>query len=263
VVEIGYGCDAHFPQYAALHTDSGYLRLTCGPQTTWGTSVVLLPVVWEQGRSGPTQGAPLQITACQEQAGILTLVFHSAFAGLIVTGSLRFARPHAQEMQVDVQVGVKGRVALNQEHAREAFKMVMLSSMHLSADCWDTDLAFIGTETFPLPDNDNWLLPAPHTRPLLSPHTFGLRGGRSRWQPRLPAPTIRIAALQGDIDNLQGGPVLERNEWQVGGWISSPGSGARGGPNSDNVGMWAVDTSVCQTDTFLSRFWRYSITATV
>ena len=271
MLQIGYGEDGHFPQYAALHTESGYLRLACGTKTTWGTSVVLLPIVWEQGHSGPTQGAPIQITDCQEHKGSLTIAFQSDIAGLAVAGRLRFAPPRPDKIQVDVAVSAKGKVALSQEHAHKAFKMVMLSSMHLNADYWDTDQVFVGAESFPLPDKDCWLLPAPHPRPLPAPYTFGLRGGRSRWQKRLPSPTIRITALQSDMEDredqagAQGAKEqkaerkgverkrIERSEWQVGGWVSSPGSGARGGPNSDNVAMWAIDTSVSQTDSFLSR----------
>lgn len=47
ILEIGYGSGMDFPQYAALHLDSSYFRMVCGPQCDWGTSAVLIPPFWE------------------------------------------------------------------------------------------------------------------------------------------------------------------------------------------------------------------------
>jgi hypothetical protein len=57
LVEISYGRDRQFVQYAALHTESSYFRLVFGPDSGWGTSVVLLPSFWSGGQY--YQGAPI------------------------------------------------------------------------------------------------------------------------------------------------------------------------------------------------------------
>ena len=48
ILEISYGSDSDYPQYAALHLDSSYLRMNYGPGSGWGTSVVLFPSFWER-----------------------------------------------------------------------------------------------------------------------------------------------------------------------------------------------------------------------
>ena len=235
VVEIAYGSAGRFPQYAALHTDSSYLRLTGGSATTWGTSVVLLPVVWQARRAGPTQGAPITITSCQEEdAGTFVLAFNGCIAGLRVTGSLRFFPPIVTRFQVDAAVAVSGATALNVAHASESFKTVMLSSMRVRPDVWDTDRAFAGAKTRDIPAPGHWIF-----SPSLECHTFGLRGGGSRWQRDRPAPSVAITSSES---------------LAVAGWVSAPGRGRTGGPNSDNVALWAAHDHV-QTS------WRYTITA--
>ena len=234
VMEIAYGRDKHFPQVAALHLDSSYLRLNCGPGSTWGTSVILLPVVWEAGKAGPTQGGRIRVTASRTPGGELLCGFFGAIAGLDVEGSLRFYPPDANGFCVDVRVCVNGKAVLNLDYADEAFKTVMLSSMYLDDDCWDTDRAYVGAAAFALPAYDAWIVPTPQTN-----DTLGLRGGVSKWQEGLPAPTIDI---------------LSPCPMRISGWISRPDAGAGGGPNSDNVALWASESHVRPA-------WEYRITA--
>src|SRR5205823_6620028 len=56
-LRVHHGAGDHYPQYAALHLDSSYLRLADGPASGWGTSVILLPSFWSGGRL--QQGAPV------------------------------------------------------------------------------------------------------------------------------------------------------------------------------------------------------------
>jgi len=43
ILEIAYGSGTNFNQYAALHLDSSYFRMNWGPDSEWGTSVILAP----------------------------------------------------------------------------------------------------------------------------------------------------------------------------------------------------------------------------
>ena len=68
-----------------------------------------------------------------------------------------FATPAANRLRVEVAVSVTGKTRLETGHAREAFKTVMLSSMHFAPDLWDTDRAFAGDETRDIPDPNQWI----------------------------------------------------------------------------------------------------------
>ncbi len=62
IIEIAYGNGTDFPQYAALHLESSYLRMNYGPDSGWGTSVILLSFLLEEGHllSGSTDHSYLE-----------------------------------------------------------------------------------------------------------------------------------------------------------------------------------------------------------
>jgi hypothetical protein len=127
-----------------------------------------------------------------------------------------------------VKLSLDGRVTLNHHRPFEMFKPVMLSSMHVAADKWDAESAFVDRQSFQVPER-KWII-----QPYATGRTFGLRGGTSRWQTCGPAPTIKIA-----FDT----PMM------ITGWVTPSDD-----PNDDNIGFWAA------TDRML-RSWQYSIIA--
>ncbi|MCS7286952.1 MAG: hypothetical protein RMK30_08135 [Anaerolineae bacterium] len=224
VLEIAYGSGTHFPQYGALHLESSYFRLNYGPNSEWGTSIILLPAFWSNGVYH--QGAP--ITASWKVMGSnLQLAITGTIASLSVRAQVDLFPPAAESMSAQVAVTVEGSVPLDSRPG-EAFKPVMLSSMHISPTIWDTQAAFAGCQTWPIPES-GWLIPP---TPPVSTSFFGLLGGTSEWKPN--APTIWI--------------VMDR-PMQVAGWVT-----ASHDPNDDNVGLWAAAEAVLPS-------WRYRIIA--
>jgi len=108
----------------------------------------------------------------------------------------------------------------------EAFKPVMLSSMHISSTQWDTQAVFIGTQTNSFPSS-GWII-----QPPITTRDFGLQGGTSAWKTN--APTIEIILSQGR---------------QVTGWVTQSTD-----PNSDNVGFWCATNKVLPS-------WSFNVTA--
>jgi hypothetical protein len=121
---------------------------------------------------------------------------------------------------------VQGTLPLAQRPG-DAFKPVMLSSMHISRAHWDTQAALAGGRTFPIPEQ-GWIVPSP-----VAAARFGLQGGRSSWQAH--APTIEV--------------VLQR-PLPITGWVT-----ASHDPNDDNVGWWAAADQVVPA-------WSYTVRAT-
>ena len=102
----------------------------------------------------------------------------------------------------------------------------MLSSMHISSTQWDSQAAFIGTQTYSFPSS-GWII-----QPPLTAQTFGLQGGTSTWKTN--APTIEVNLDQGR---------------QITGWVTQSSD-----PNGDNVGFW------CATDNVLPS-WSFKVIA--
>lgn len=227
-LEIAYGSDADFPQYAVLHRESGYFRLIYGPEAGWGTSVILLPSFWTGGVY--YQGEPeAPLTATRETVEEdLLLSISGTISSLSVEIQLRLSPPQQDSISADVAVTVDGAVVLDPDRIanNEAFKPVMFSSMRISSDEWDARSAYIGSQTFSIPE-DGWII-----YPAISGNMFGLQGGTSSWKTN--APTVEI--------------VLDEN-MPVTGWVTSSSD-----PNDDNVGFWAA------SDDVLSAY-HYSITA--
>jgi hypothetical protein len=222
VLQVSYGSGTDFPQYAALHLSSGYLRLVPSRTAGWGTSVVLMPSLWTGGTYH--QGAPITTTPVIDGADLL-IPFTGTIAGLQVTGQVRLSPPSGGTIRAAVTVNTTGSPALDNRPG-EAFKPVMFSSMHISPTVWDAQSAYLGAQTYPLPTN-GWIL-----QPPVSANVFGLDGGTSTWKTN--APTIEVT-----LDQAR--PIT--------GWVT-----ASADPNDDNVGLWAA------ADTVLTS-WNYTIIA--
>lgn len=226
VLEISYGSGTHFPQYAALHLDSSYFRMVYAPQSGWGTSVILLPAFWSQGRY--YQGAP--VTASWRTEGKdLVLSVSGAIAGLRVSLEVRLAPPSAYSFVAEVRTtNVTGTVLLDNRPG-EAFKPVMLSSMRISATQWDTRVAYVEGRIIGLPSS-GWVL-----NPAVTASRFGLIGGTCSW--KVNAPTMEVILRQP-------------RPLQITGWVTYSTN-----PNDDNVGFWAASSQVL-------RSWQYNLRAT-
>jgi hypothetical protein len=222
IIEVGYGNGSDFPQYAALHTDSGFLRLNYGPHSAWGTSIVLLPSLW-LGRSY-YQGAHIAVEWRTETAD-LVMSFNASICALQVQGQIRLKPPGANSISGTVMVQVDREVRLDCRPG-EAFKPVALSSMHISADHWDAESARVDSQIIEIPDR-GWLTRSSALHPRLA-----LKGGSSFWKTN--APTIEVA-MEG--------------AWEIAGWKCDSLD-----PDDDNLSLWAA------TDHVL-RFWRYAFTA--
>ncbi|MEJ5251955.1 MAG: hypothetical protein HPY54_05725 [Chthonomonadetes bacterium] len=226
ILEISYGSGSSFPQYAALHLDSGYFRMVHSPQSGWGTSVILLPAFWSRGRY--YQGAP--VTATWRTDGRDLLLFVSGtIGGLQVSLEVRLMPPAQYTFVAQVRtLSVTGNVVLDNRPG-EAFKPVMLSSMHVSPTQWDARAAYVEGRIYNLPSS-GWVI-----HPAVTASRFGLIGGRSAWKPN--APTIEVVLQQP-------------RSLQVTGWVTYSTN-----PNDDNVGFWCASAQ-------LLRSWRYTLRAT-
>lgn len=208
VLKIGYGMGKHYPQYAALHLNSSYLRLNYGLSSGWGTSVVLLPSFWQHGLhhfAGPIK--------CTYKADGYDLIISISgkLSGLQAIGEIRLSPPNTNAIHAHVSMTITGNVTLDDRPA-EAFKHIMLSSMHISEQQWDAQYAVIEEQTLDIPKS-GWL-----ATPPTSARTFGLTGGTSAWKSN--APTIEITFAEPHT---------------ITGWVT-----ASADPNDDNIGLWAT-----------------------
>jgi len=222
IVEVAYGSETDFPQYAALHLESGYFRMNYGPGSGWGTSIILLPSFWEKGIY--YQGEPISYTWRTEGSDLL-LSFAGNISHLNISGNIRIAPPSQNLLSATISVNVDGNVELDNRPG-EAFKPVMLSSMHISTNMWDTQLAYVASQSFEIPE-EGWII-----QPPAQGRIFGLKGGTSDW--KLNAPSIEVT-----LDE----PM------QITGWVT-PSSD----PNGDNVGFWAASNQII-------RSWQYTVIA--
>jgi len=233
-LQIAYGSGGHFPQYGALHLNDSYFRLNYGSTSGWGTSVILLPVFWSQARcppSGLCQGSPITVT-WQVEDDDLVLFVEGAIGGLSVSSEMRLSPPVGNAIAADVTTSVAGDVPLD-DRPGEAFKPVMLSSMHISDRAWDARAAYVDSHTYPIPTPKKgtgaWIV-----WPPVVGDSFGLRGGTSCWKTN--APTIEV-----ELDR----PL------QITGWVTGTDD-----PNDDNVGFWAASNEVLSS-------WSYEFKALV
>ena len=131
-----------------------------------------------------------------------------------------------KELSCAVAVQVQGSVDLD-DRAAEAFKPMMLSSMHVSDHLWDVQSIWVDANRFAIPDS-GWIV-----RPAQFGRRIVLAGGGSGWKKQ--APSIEIE--------------LDRR-LQITGWKDLSSN-----PNDDNVGFWAAADSVLPS-------WRYAVTVT-
>lgn len=223
ILEIAYGSGSSFPQFAALHLDSGYFRMNYGPGSGWGTSVILLPSFW----TGETyfQGAAITIVSESVKNDDQVIAFSGTISGLKVIGNVRIKPPSKNSIKAIVSITkVVGSVALDKRPG-EAFKPVMLSSMHFSSTQWEASKAFVGTKNFPIPQ-EGWII-----QPPVSGQSFGLKGGTSSFMKN--APSVEI---------------LFNKSMPATGWVSTSSS-----INDKNVGFWCASNQIL-------RSWQYTIT---
>jgi hypothetical protein len=223
LLEVGFGGGLDFPQYAALHTNTGFLRLNYGPGSGWGTSIILVPSFWEAGLYH--QGTQISVAWRMEMRD-LVMPFSGLISNLWVFGEVRFKPPKTHLISCIVAVGVDGRVELDRR-AGEAYKPVALSSMHISADRWDAKSVQIHSKSFEITEN-GWIV-----QPPIVGNRFALKGGSSAWKRH--APTLEI--------------VLNTS-LEITGWRTDSSN-----PDDDNIALWAA------TDRVL-RSWQYTVIAT-
>ena len=227
MLQIGYGRRASFPQYAALDLNSGYFRMINSTTAGWGTSVIVLPALWSKA-SCPAdycQGAPVTAT-WREPGASLVLSIRGVIATLKVAVAVTLTPPAGSALVARVSAQVTGTVRLDGNRPGEAFKPVMLSSMHDSGTVWDARDAFTGTRVHPFPPS-GWI-----TRPPVVTRDFGLQGGTSTWKANAPAIEVNLSQASS-----------------VTGWLTRETS-----PKDDNVGFWAAAGTVLTS-------WSYTVTA--
>jgi len=222
VLEAGFGHGRHFPQYAALHTDSGFLRLNGGPGSDWGTSLVVLPSFWEAGQYH--QGGPISVTS-RESPSSLIMSFSGSISSLRVLGELHFGQPETDGIACEVRVSVEGEVRLDHRPG-EAFKPMLASSMHVSGERWDVESIRIDSRRFAIPEQ-GWIV-----EPVAIGRRVLLCGGSSKWKRRAPSLEIQLD-----------------DSMEITGW-KTPSTD----PDDDNIGVWAAADHVMHQ-------WRYVIRA--
>jgi len=221
IVEVGFGSGHHFPQYAAVHLDGGFLRLNSGPGSDWGSSVLLLPSFWEAGHYH--QGGLISVDCRASRSG-LTLSYSGRVSALRAYGEVRLREPSAEGISAEVCARTDGHVRLDQRPG-EAFKPVFVASMHIANAWWDVESVLVDARRFAIPES-GWIV-----EPATWGHRILLNGGSSSWKRR--APSLEIA--------------LGRS-MEIAGWKSPSAD-----PSDDNVGIWAATPEVM-------RVWHYEIT---
>ncbi|MEJ2266211.1 MAG: tetratricopeptide repeat protein [Anaerolineales bacterium] len=220
LLEVYFGEGEHKLQLAALHLNDSYLRLIYGPDSSWGTSAILLPVYWSKDELH--QGGQVDVELSVEEADLI-LDFAGTVGQLRIRGQLRLEPPKESSILAHVRVDVQGEIDLD-DRPREAFKPVMLSSMHISPEVWDAQLAYVGNRPHGIPER-GWIVD-----PEKTGGRFGLRGGTSEWKENAPSVII-------ELDR----PLT------ITGWVT-----ASEDPNDDNVALWAASQELLSS-------WEYTV----
>ena len=163
-----------------------------------------------------------QLANCELQTEIS---IEGTIATLNVSSTLTLTPPVNNVFSAQVSTIVSGAVKLDNRPG-EAFKPVMLSSMHISTTQWDSPAAFIGTRAYSYPAS-GWIV-----QPPVVANNFGVQGGTSAWKTN--APSVEIILNQGR---------------QVTGWVTQSSN-----PNDDNIAFWCATSKVLPS-------WSFSITA--
>ncbi|MCI4626599.1 MAG: hypothetical protein L3V56_11645 [Candidatus Magnetoovum sp. WYHC-5] len=234
-LEISYKFNGTATQYAVIDLDDSYFRMVYNSNSTWGTSVILLPSFWTKSicddnddRDSLCQGAPIEISTVQIDGDDLVISIKGTIGGLSAQGQLQFLPPQYNSFSATVNMTISGDVDLDTSHTGEMFKPVTLSSMHVSSDKWDTQLAFAGSNTFTIPQKE-WIM---QPQDSVTKRRFGLVGGTSA-NLKTNAPTVEIVFAQ---------PL------QIAGWVT-----ASDNTDDDNIGFWAASNQLLNS-------WQYTVT---
>jgi hypothetical protein len=122
--------------------------------------------------------------------------------------------PAATSVSADVSVSCVGDPALDEGRGTEAFRVVNISSMHVSDTLWDTSTAVAGGQVFGYPISGGLIIEPPVTATV-----FGATGGTSAWKQNAPTIEIRL-----------------QTPFFISGFLT-----ASNNPNDDNVGLFAGD----------------------
>jgi hypothetical protein len=217
-----FGPEDNLSQYFALHTESGYIRFVPSPECGWGTSVVIVPSFWSGGlyRQGMRCSASWDIVGTS-----VNLIVSARSEELSVEARVSVKPPIQRKITATVSVKLEGDLSVD-DRPREAFKPVVLASMHTSAGVFDATAAFAGLHICPLLPGQGILPP----KAGISAASFGLVGGSSHW--KINAPTVTV-----EFDHAV----------QVAGWSTEQTD-----PNGDNISLWAASPEVM-------REWNYDI----
>ena len=146
---------------------------------------------------------------------------------LLFQGKVRLSPPSGDSISAVVNMEVAGGIDLD-DRPGEAFKPLTLPSMNVSDEWWDTQSAFVASDSFVIPAS-GFLIPV---NPGVFGSQLGLHGGTSCW--KVNAPTIEVT-----LDE----PL------QITGWVDPDFD-----PNNDNVSFWAASDEVLPS-------WQYTVTA--
>lgn len=229
VFEVAYGNKySGWPQMAALHVNTGALRLIYGPGSGWGPTVYIPPSLWTLDEAGEEHHLGAAVTGSVAVVkGDLVLELEGTVGGLPFSSTVRFSPPVKDRFEAYVSVATAGSVPLA-DRPGEAFKPVQTATMIISDTEWDSHAVRIDSLDYPLPFG-GWVLDPPG---VLS-DSFTLVGGSSLWKPNGPSITV----------------ILDR-PMPLQGWVAESLD-----PNDDNVGFW------CASETVLDS-WDYRILAT-
>ncbi|HLK56604.1 MAG TPA: hypothetical protein VKU00_08570, partial [Chthonomonadaceae bacterium] len=145
LLQINYGTTTNAPQYGALDTTSSYFRLNYGPQSSWGTSIVVMPSYWSGGVY--YQGYPVSVSWKVNAYNKLILSLKGVSNTLTTHATITLSPPGTSAITATVAARVTGSITLDNRPG-EAFKPVFLSSMHDSDTVWDSSTAFVGAQAY-------------------------------------------------------------------------------------------------------------------
>jgi hypothetical protein len=154
------------------------------------------------------QGAPLDY-GFRYDGSDLVLKFNAEISSLSFTIEVRINPPLDGSVSAHVYVAVDGSVQLAYREW-EAFKPVVLTSMHISDDMWDSQYAFADETIYEFPDEGRYITPPADSM------RFGYIGGTSDWKTN--SPTFEV--------------ILETRS-PITGWVTF-----KDDPNEDNLELW-------------------------
>jgi hypothetical protein len=201
--------------------------------------VILFPAYWTASAicppAGYCQGARVTKPTNHEDGDALVVNIEGSVAGLHATVEIRLSRPAKNAIFAHVAAMVDGDAQLVPRPG-ETYKLVMLSSMHISAAQWDAQSAYTRNEdhSFELPVGTSDFI----VRDPVQAKSFGLTGGTSSWKTNAPTVDVMLDSSSGPAAPCK---VL--------GFVAQSTN-----PSDENVGLW------CAADQ-LVRSWSYTITA--